>query len=152
MRFLRVLFNKIMKSRQKAMTSSVLMYSTQKLIKSTKKGLIRCALYHCRTFCASCRIYSAIFENDQHSLAHVHTSILLTSFFSFSTTECPTLPTSISHGVVYGSGNLEGSSFRFICQDGYSLVGSDVLFCSQEGSWNTSVPKCLRGKNKNLFS
>ena len=35
MRFLRILF---MKSRQKAMTSSALMYSTQKLVKSTKKN------------------------------------------------------------------------------------------------------------------
>ncbi|XP_074609320.1 protein mesh-like isoform X2 [Acropora palmata] len=58
--------------------------------------------------------------------------------------ECPSLPASIPNGFVVGSGNFEGSSYNFFCKGGYSLVGSVTTFCTSEGTWNASVPICLR--------
>lgn len=58
------------------------------------------------------------------------------------------MPASIPNGFVVGSGNLEGSSYEFFCKDGYSLVGSVTTYCTSEGSWNSSVPICLRGKRQ----
>ncbi|XP_068694477.1 uncharacterized protein [Montipora foliosa] len=58
--------------------------------------------------------------------------------------ECPVLPASIPNGFVVGSGNLEGSSHKFFCRDGYSLVGSNIAYCTPAGGWNASVPTCLR--------
>ncbi|XP_073244634.1 uncharacterized protein [Porites lutea] len=58
--------------------------------------------------------------------------------------ECPVLPSSLSNGIVYGSGNVEGVVYRFSCHDGYALVGSEILYCRENGDWNASVPSCLR--------
>uniref|UniRef100_UPI0037E866A2 P-selectin isoform X2 n=1 Tax=Semicossyphus pulcher TaxID=241346 RepID=UPI0037E866A2 len=35
-----------------------------------------------------------------------------------------------------------GSKCLFTCKDGYSLNGTDALFCSSSGSWNESLPRC----------
>jgi len=40
---------------------------------------------------------------------------------------------------------VEGSRHQFICDEGYSLVGQQTLFCGKDGSWNGSVPTCLIG-------
>ena len=62
--------------------------------------------------------------------------------------ECPQLPYTIQHGNINGSSHVEGSLHRFTCNDGYSLVGKDVLYCTEMGQWNASVPICLRGNTK----
>lgn len=64
-------------------------------------------------------------------------------FFFFP--ECPPVPSSIPHGYINGSGSVQGSLFRFGCKPGYSLVGENNLQCTKEGSWNASVPICLKG-------
>ena len=68
--------------------------------------------------------------------------------FFFLHLECPQLPYTIQHGNINGSGRVEGSLHRLTCNDGYSLVGEDVLSCTQMGQWNASVPICLRGNTK----
>ena len=60
-------------------------------------------------------------------------------------TECPSLPSSIAHGFVNGSGYLEGSQHHFTCGRGYSLIGVDTLVCSDTGAWSSPLPKCLIG-------
>lgn len=40
---------------------------------------------------------------------------------------------------------MEGSRHHFRCNEGYSLVGEHTLHCSEDGSWNGSVPTCLIG-------
>ena len=62
-------------------------------------------------------------------------------FFS----DCPSLPSFISHGFVNGTGSVEGSRHHFSCDEGYSLVGQHTLHCGKDGSWNGSVPICLIG-------
>ena len=52
---------------------------------------------------------------------------------------------------MYGSGNVEGVVYRFSCHDGYALVGSEILYCRENGDWNASVPSCLRGLSSFLF-
>ena len=66
----------------------------------------------------------------------------------FISIECPQLPLAIEHGNISGSGHVRGSLHRFSCLSGYSLVGEDILYCTETGKWNASVPKCLKG-NKN---
>ena len=63
-------------------------------------------------------------------------------------TECPKLPSAIEHGIVKGSGYIHGSLYKFSCLSGYSIVGEDILYCTEKGMWNGSVPKCLKGKKK----
>ena len=62
-------------------------------------------------------------------------------FFS----DCPSLPSFISHGFGNGTGSVEGSRHRFSCDEGYSLIGQETLYCGKDGSWNGSVPTCLIG-------
>ena len=70
----------------------------------------------------------------------------------FFVTECPSLPSSIAHGFVNGSGYLEGSQHHFTCAKGYSLIGVDTLVCSDTGAWSNPLPKCLIGiKKLSLF-
>lgn len=57
--------------------------------------------------------------------------------------ECPVLPSSISHGFANGSSSLEGAQYKFSCQEGYTLIGADVLACTDSGVWNGSLPTCL---------
>ena len=51
----------------------------------------------------------------------------------------------MANGFINGSGALHGSLYTFNCQDGYSLVGHELLYCTEEGKWNASVPVCLKG-------
>ncbi|XP_034533694.1 P-selectin [Notolabrus celidotus] len=36
-----------------------------------------------------------------------------------------------------------GSQCHFTCRDGYSLNGTEMLFCSSGGVWNDSLPQCM---------
>ena len=67
--------------------------------------------------------------------------------FDADPAECPQLPPSIANGFMTGpSGFLHGSLYKFKCQDGYSLIGQEILYCTENGTWNASFPVCLRGK------
>lgn len=68
-----------------------------------------------------------------------------------SVLECPQLPSSVPNGHTYGTGFLQGSLYRFSCRQGYSLIGHKTLLCTQDGNWNASVPRCLKGMSLMKF-
>ena len=72
---------------------------------------------------------------------------MLVHYFS----DCPLLPSSIPNGVSNGTGSVEGSHHYFTCDEGFSLVGRNTLFCNDEGKWNGSVPTCVIGKPASLL-
>ena len=49
-----------------------------------------------------------------------------------------------ANGVVSQSGNSEGDTATFICNDGYELVGSLFLTCRNDGTWDNSPAVCKR--------
>lgn len=38
---------------------------------------------------------------------------------------------------------IVGSAVEFSCQQGYTLVGSRILKCSEDGEWDSNPPQCL---------
>ena len=64
---------------------------------------------------------------------------------SFLPLECPQLPFSIPNGHANGTGSLHGALVVYSCLPGYSLIGQKTLLCTEDGNWNASVPKCLKG-------
>ena len=74
-------------------------------------------------------------------------AVMLVHYFS----DCPLLPSSIPNGVSNGTGSVEGSHHYFTCDEGFSLVGTNTLFCNDEGKWNGSVPTCVIGKPASLL-
>ncbi|XP_037625340.1 E-selectin-like isoform X4 [Sebastes umbrosus] len=54
-----------------------------------------------------------------------------------------TLSSSLSMNCSHPLGNFSfGSRCLFSCEDGFSLNGSEELFCSSTGFWNASLPNC----------
>ena len=74
-------------------------------------------------------------------------TVMLVHYFS----DCPLLSSSIPNGVSNGTGSVEGSHHYFTCDEGFSLVGTNTLFCNDEGKWNGSVPTCVIGKPTSLL-
>lgn len=66
--------------------------------------------------------------------------------------ECPILPSVITHGFVNGSGSLEGARYEFSCESGYSLIGDSQMVCTDAGVWNGSLPTCLIDKKNTKFT
>ncbi|XP_031565766.1 complement factor B-like [Actinia tenebrosa] len=48
------------------------------------------------------------------------------------------------HGRRFGSTFLAGSRARFLCNEGYELVGEESIKCRSDGSWNNKTPKCTK--------
>ena len=42
--------------------------------------------------------------------------------------------------------NVCPSLAEFSCDDGHTLVGSSVLMCMLDGTWNDTAPTCIQGK------
>lgn len=64
----------------------------------------------------------------------------------FSYTECPPPgPGNLTNGLVEGTGSVYRSTYRFACNDGYVLLGHDTVSCTENGTWNGTTPRCLRG-------
>ena len=40
-------------------------------------------------------------------------------------------------------GYVYGGSVKFDCDKNYTLVGTDVIYCQANGSWSSSIPRCL---------
>ena len=40
-------------------------------------------------------------------------------------------------------GYVYGGSVKFVCDENYTLVGADVMFCQANKSWSSSVPRCV---------
>ncbi|XP_076582393.1 P-selectin isoform X2 [Chaetodon auriga] len=53
------------------------------------------------------------------------------------------LPLALSMNCSHPLGNFSfGSQCLFTCKDGFSLNGTEALFCSSTGFWSDSLPKC----------
>ena len=64
----------------------------------------------------------------------------------FSLTECPPPgPGNLTNGLVEGYGSIYRSTYRFVCNDGYVLLGHDTVTCTENGTWNGTTPSCLKG-------
>ena len=57
--------------------------------------------------------------------------------------ECgdPGKPTNAKH--IVKKGYFYGGSVKFVCDENYTLVGADVMFCQANKSWSSSVPRCV---------
>ena len=40
-------------------------------------------------------------------------------------------------------GYVYGGSVKFVCDENYTVVGADVMFCQANKSWSSSVPRCV---------
>ena len=66
--------------------------------------------------------------------------------------ECPDLD-DIPNGSVSLSGNTEGSIAKYICNDGFELVGDPTRVCMSDSTWGGEPPTCqsLAGKKSNIL-
>ena len=64
-------------------------------------------------------------------------------FLPILTALCPDL-SDPANGTVTQSGNSEDDTATYTCSDGYELVGSEVLNCQSDGTWDDSPPVCRR--------
>lgn len=66
-------------------------------------------------------------------------------------TECPAPgPGNLANGRVQGNGIVYRSTYHFTCNDGYVLYGHNIIRCIENGTWNGTIPSCLKG-NKTYF-
>lgn len=64
----------------------------------------------------------------------------------FSYIECPPPgPGNLTNGLVEGTGSVYRSTYHFACNDGYVLFGHDTVTCTENGTWNGTTPRCLKG-------
>ena len=40
-------------------------------------------------------------------------------------------------------GYVYGGSVKFVCDENYTVVGVDVMFCQANKSWSSSAPRCV---------
>ena len=53
----------------------------------------------------------------------------------------------INNGIAEYSGYMEGDTIKYICNVGYTLVGTDSRVCLPNGSWSGVRPECVRTGN-----
>ena len=51
-------------------------------------------------------------------------------------------PTFIDHGILMVESLLYASSLTYTCLPGYNLIGSSIMYCSGDGTWNGTLPRC----------
>ena len=59
--------------------------------------------------------------------------------------ECPVRLWHLKNGRFHGNGSVYLSTYHFLCNGGYVLVGDNTVTCKANGSWNGTKPVCLRG-------
>ena len=59
--------------------------------------------------------------------------------------ECPVRLWHLKNGRFHGNGSVYLSTYHFLCNGGYVLVGDSTVTCTADGSWNGTKPVCLRG-------
>ena len=62
-------------------------------------------------------------------------------FYLFVAVLCPDLDNPVN-GSVSQSGNSEGDTATYTCDNGYELFGHQVLNCQANGTWDNSPPIC----------
>ncbi|XP_013383226.1 sushi, von Willebrand factor type A, EGF and pentraxin domain-containing protein 1 [Lingula anatina] len=54
---------------------------------------------------------------------------------------CPK-PADLQNGVLFGEEYVFGSAISYMCEKGYKLEGSHIMYCQQDGTWTGSSPVC----------
>lgn len=67
--------------------------------------------------------------------------ILKQSFFFLPAIQCGELGPPV-HGTMIGSGTAYGSVIRFVCNNGYRVIGSAERTCQADGTWNGQDAIC----------
>ena len=62
----------------------------------------------------------------------------------FSVLECPEIK-AIEYGRVYGKSRFFGNRIGFLCNYGYTLIGSRQRVCLSDGTWSGTETRCVRG-------
>ena len=76
----------------------------------------------------------------QCSLEAVNSAILLLAI------DCGNLPTP-RNGSIHGEHTTYSNTLRFICDDGFTLVGSTIRKCGANGTWSGVGTVCKGNKN-----
>lgn len=61
--------------------------------------------------------------------------------------ECPVLPNPSNGRVKYSRGRRVGASIWYVCDSGYTLIGSESRTCLRNLSWSNEAPACKRTWN-----
>ncbi|NWW93611.1 DAF1 protein, partial [Rhynochetos jubatus] len=76
------------------------------------------------------------------------TSLILICTSLFSMRRCPQ-PADIAHGSLSGPAKVvfsPGTSVSYICEPGFSLIGTASIYCTQSGAWSHPPPVCQVAK------
>ncbi|NXH95528.1 DAF1 protein, partial [Pachycephala philippinensis] len=79
-------------------------------------------------------------------LASLSSVLICTSLFSVL--HC-SKPADITHGSFSGPAKAvftPGTSVSYICEPGFSLLGTASIYCTPSGAWSHSPPVCQAGK------
>ena len=89
--------------------------------------LIPCNLYFC-SYCIVCK----------RQRLKINDPVIITI-----AVECgdPGKPTNGKQ--IVRKGYVYGGSVKFVCDENYTVVGADVMFCQANKSWSSSVPRCV---------
>ena len=61
---------------------------------------------------------------------------------------CSSFPFVQSNAVVSSGSNSPGSSRQVSCRSGYTLKGSNRIFCQSDGTWTQPTCRCLANSNR----
>jgi hypothetical protein len=51
-----------------------------------------------------------------------------------------------TNGTMIVSGYTFGNNVTFQCEEGFNIIGSDMIKCMSTGNWSASVPTCSEGR------
>lgn len=57
-------------------------------------------------------------------------------------------PESPENGTVSFTSTTRNSRAMYSCNDGFTQVGSELVFCRATGSWSNVAPECVRKYSK----
>ena len=64
---------------------------------------------------------------------------------------CPAL-SSLSSGEISVTTDGTTSIARFACLEGYQLIGSGIVECTNDGTWNLSSPVCSKSTRNIIYT
>ena len=112
---------------------------TRPRARQRRRGAKRCPVVNVST---STNYPSAVFKFDCVMYLLLNFSLLR---FPFLGVTCP-MPQGDGRTTAHCSGPLDalqpGSTCSFTCEPGFEVLWAPVIACTEEGSWNASVPTC----------
>ena len=52
-----------------------------------------------------------------------------------------------ANGGMNSTGNVEGDTVTYFCDEGYNLSGDPMRTCQSDGEWSGAQPECIRMLN-----